>query len=108
MAKAKAESVVDAVDAVDMVDPLGTEKALKAEIATKMGNRVSAPIAKLTAIRQMHAGNTTIPSREKTAEDAMRYRSTSPAMDQSRPEPSSQVQIQSKRFFNWDRIDPRC
>jgi hypothetical protein len=34
--------------------------------------------------------------------------STSPAMDQSRPEPSSQVQVQSKKFLDWDRTDPRC
>jgi hypothetical protein len=34
--------------------------------------------------------------------------STSPAMDQSRPEPSSIVQVQSKKFLDWDRTDPRC
>jgi hypothetical protein len=34
--------------------------------------------------------------------------STSPAMDQSRPEPSSPVQVQSKKFLDWDRTDPRC
>jgi len=34
--------------------------------------------------------------------------STSPAMDQSRPGPSSPVQVQSKKFLDWDRTDPRC
>jgi hypothetical protein len=34
--------------------------------------------------------------------------STSPAMDQSRPEPSSPVQVQSKKYLDWDRTDPRC
>ena len=34
--------------------------------------------------------------------------STSPAMDQSRLEPSSPVQVQSKKFLDWDRTDPRC
>ena len=34
--------------------------------------------------------------------------STSQAMDQSRPEPSSPVQIQCKEFLDWDRTDPRC
>ena len=34
--------------------------------------------------------------------------STSPAMDQSRPEPSSPVQVQSKKFLDWDRTNPRC
>ena len=34
--------------------------------------------------------------------------STSPAMDQSRPEPSSPVQVQCKKFLDWDRADPRC
>jgi hypothetical protein len=37
--------------------------------------------------------------------------STSPAMDQSRPEPSSPVQVQSKKFFGLGlvRTDPsRC
>jgi len=31
--------------------------------------------------------------------------STSPAMDQSRPEPFSPVQVQSKKFLDWDRLD---
>jgi hypothetical protein len=36
------------------------------------------------------------------------YDSTRPAMDQSRPEPSSPVQVQSNKFLDWDRTDPRC
>jgi hypothetical protein len=47
MARAKAENVVDAEDVVDAVDAVDAEKAVKAEIATEMGNRVSAPIAKI-------------------------------------------------------------
>jgi len=34
--------------------------------------------------------------------------STCPAMDQSRPEPSSPVQVQSRIFLDWDQTDPRC
>ena len=34
--------------------------------------------------------------------------STSPPMDQSRLEPSSPVQVQSKQNLDWDRTDPRC
>jgi hypothetical protein len=47
VAEAKAEDAVDVVDAVDAVDAADTEKAVKTEIATEMGNRVSAPIAKI-------------------------------------------------------------
>jgi hypothetical protein len=66
VAGAKAEDTVDTVDVVDAVD---AEKAVKAEIATEMGNRVSAPIAKLTAIPQMHADNGNALRREETAEE---------------------------------------
>jgi hypothetical protein len=62
LAKAKVKSAVDAVDAVDAV------KAVKAEIATEMGNRLSAPIAKLTTIPQMQAENGNALWREETAE----------------------------------------
>jgi hypothetical protein len=48
-ARAKAEDAVDAVDTVDTVDAVDAEKAVKAEIATEMGNRVSAPIAKINS-----------------------------------------------------------
>ena len=75
MARAKAKDavdVVDAVDAADAVDAVDTEKAVKAEIATDMGNRVSAPIAKLTAILQMHAENGNALKREEIAEETMR------------------------------------
>jgi len=68
VAKTKAESMVDAVNAVNVVDAVN---AVKAEIATAMGNRVSAPIAKLTAILQMHAENRNTLRREETAEEAM-------------------------------------
>ena len=71
MAEAKAESTVYAVDALD------AEKAVEAEIATDMGNRVSAPIAKLTAILQMHAENGNALRREETAEEAMSAFATS-------------------------------
>ena len=47
MAREKAEDAVDSVDVVDTVDAVDVEKAVKAEIATEMGNRVSAPIAKI-------------------------------------------------------------
>jgi len=77
VAKAKVESmvgavdvvdVVDAVNAVDAVDAVDAEKAVKAEIATEMGNKGSAPIAKLTAIPQMQAENGNALWREDTAE----------------------------------------
>jgi hypothetical protein len=47
VAGAKTENAVDAVNMVDAVDAVDPEKAVKAEIATEMGNRVSAPIAKI-------------------------------------------------------------
>jgi hypothetical protein len=69
VAGAKAEDVVDMVDVVDVVDVVDAEKAVKAEIAMAMGNRVSAPIAKLTAIPQMQAGNGNVLRRQETAEE---------------------------------------
>jgi hypothetical protein len=51
--------MVDAEDAVDMVEAVEPETAMK----------VSAPIAQLTAILQMNAGNGNTPSREETTED---------------------------------------
>ena len=65
VAEAEAEAVgvadvVDAVDAVDMVE------AVEPETATK----VSAPIAKLTAILQMHAGSGNALRREETTMSA--------------------------------------
>jgi len=47
VARAKAEDAVDTVDVVNAVDAVDVEKAVKAEIAMEMGNRVSAPIAKI-------------------------------------------------------------
>jgi hypothetical protein len=73
MAKAKDVGVVDpedtldahhAVDAVDMADPVD---AVDLETCTK----VSAPIAKLTAILQMHAGSGNEPRREETMKEMM-------------------------------------
>ena len=66
VAEAEAEAVgvadvVDAADAVDMVE------AVEPETATK----VSAPIAKLTAILQMHAGSGNALRREETTEETM-------------------------------------
>jgi len=74
VARAEAEDVVAVVDAVDTENAV---KAVKAEIATDMGNRVSAPIAKLTAILQMHAENGNALRREETAEEAMSAFATS-------------------------------
>jgi hypothetical protein len=65
---AKAVGVVDtedAVDAEDMVDMVDTVDAVEPETAT----RVSAPIATLTAILQMHAGSENAPRREETTEE---------------------------------------
>ena len=61
---AKADDEMDTVDVVDVRD---SEKAVKPVIATKMGNRVSALIAKVTTIRQMHAEKGNELRREETA-----------------------------------------
>lgn len=65
------EVIVTAVDAVDMVDAVN--KPVKAEFAMEMGNRVSVPMAKLTAIPQMYAKNRNAYTKEekveKTAEE---------------------------------------
>ena len=60
--EAEAVGVVDAEDAVGAVD---TVEAVEPKTATK----VSAPIAKLTAILQMHAGSRNTPRREETTEE---------------------------------------
>jgi hypothetical protein len=62
VAEAKAIDMVDVVDAVDAVEAV---EAVEAETAT----RVSAPIAKLTVIPQMHAENGNALRREITAEE---------------------------------------
>jgi hypothetical protein len=54
----------DVEDAVDMVD---TVDAVEPETATK----VSALIAKLTAIQQMHAESGNVPRREETMNETM-------------------------------------
>jgi hypothetical protein len=67
-AEAEALSVVDVVDATDAEDTVhivDTMEAVDPETATK----VSAPIVKLTAILQMHAGSGNAPRREETMED---------------------------------------
>ena len=58
-----AEDVVDAQDTLDTVD---TEEAVEPETATK----VSAPIAKLTVILQLHAESGNALRREETAMSA--------------------------------------
>jgi len=65
VAAAVAVCVVDAEDAEDVVDRVDTVEAVEPETATK----VSAPIAKLTAILQMHAGSGSAPRREETTEE---------------------------------------
>jgi len=60
----EAVGVVDVEDAVDTVDSV---EAVEPETATK----VNAPIAKLTAILQMHAGSGNAPSRDETTEETM-------------------------------------
>jgi len=58
--------VVDAVDAEDAVDIVDMVEAVEPEAATK----VSAPIAKLTAMLQtVHAGSGNAPRREETTEE---------------------------------------
>ena len=55
---------MDAEDAVDTVETVDAVEAVELETATK----VSAPIAKLTATLQMHAGSGIAPRREETTE----------------------------------------
>jgi hypothetical protein len=65
VAEADALGVVNVVDAEDAVDTVDTVEAVEQETATK----VSAPIANLTAILQMHAGSGNALRREKTTEE---------------------------------------
>ena len=70
MVDAEAEAVgvvdlVDAVDVVDAVDAVDMVEAVELETATK----VSAPMAKLTAILQMPAGSRNVLRREETMEE---------------------------------------
>ena len=58
--------VGDAVDAVDTVETVEPETAMK----------VSVPIAKLTAILQMHAGSTNTLRREETTERMSEFASS--------------------------------
>jgi len=62
-----AMEVVDAVDAEDAEDTVDLVEAVELETATK----VSAPIAKLTAILQMHAGSRNVLRRDETMEEMM-------------------------------------
>ena len=57
-----AEDMVDVEDTVDTVDMVDKEEAVELETAMK----VSAPIAKLTAILQMHAESGNVLRREQT------------------------------------------
>jgi hypothetical protein len=59
-----AVGVADVLDAEDSINTVDTVEAVQPETATK----VSAPIAQLTAILQMHAGNGNAVRREKTTE----------------------------------------
>jgi hypothetical protein len=59
-AEAKAVGAVDAVDAVEAVDAVNAVEAVEA------ATRVSAPIAKLTVILQMHAESENALRREET------------------------------------------
>jgi len=62
---AEAVGVVNTEDAEDAVRTVDTVDAVAPETATK----VSAPIAKLTAILRMYAGSGNVPRREKTLEE---------------------------------------
>jgi hypothetical protein len=62
VAEAKAVDMVEAMDVVDMVEVV---EAVEVETAT----RVSAPIAKLTVIPQMHAEEGNVLRRKITAEE---------------------------------------
>jgi hypothetical protein len=65
VAEAEAVGLVDLLDAENAVDEVDTVEAADLQTATK----VSAPIAKLTAILQMHAGSGNTLRREKTTEE---------------------------------------
>jgi len=65
---AEAVGVVDLVNTADVEDAVNivdTVEAVEPETATK----VSAPIAKFTAILQMHAGSGNAPRREEITEE---------------------------------------
>jgi hypothetical protein len=70
---AEAVGVVDAEDAEDAVHTVDTVEAVQLETGTK----VSPPIAKLTAILQMHAGSRNVPRREETTEETTKETSSS-------------------------------
>jgi hypothetical protein len=59
-------------DVVDAVDAMDTVETVKPETARK----VSAPIAKLTAILQMHAGSANTLRREETTETMSAFASS--------------------------------
>jgi hypothetical protein len=75
----EAEDVGDAVDAVDVVE------AVEVETAT----RVSAPIAKLTAILQMHAESGNLLRREETTMSAFTSSAGSQATSKSTASPTN-------------------
>jgi len=65
---AEAVGVVDAEDAEDVVDTVDTEDTVEA-VEPETATKVSAPIAKLTAILLMHAGSGNAPRREEITEE---------------------------------------
>ena len=65
MGAADAVAVVDAVERLEMVETVEPVEPVEAEIVT----RVSAPIANMTAILQMHAEHGNALRREETAEE---------------------------------------
>jgi len=87
-AEAKAVGVVDAedfVDAEDTEDTVDTEEAVDPETATK----VSAPIAKSTAILQMHAESGNALRREETPMSAFVSSAGSQEMSKSIASPTN-------------------
>jgi len=68
VAEAEAVGVVDAEDAEDAEDAVHTADTVEA-VEPETAMKVSAPIAKLTAILQMHAGSGNAPRREETMEE---------------------------------------
>jgi hypothetical protein len=82
---AGAVGVEDAVDTVDTVDMVDTVEAVEPVTARK----VSAPIAKLTAIRQMHAESGNALRREETTMSAFVSSVGSQAMSKSIASPTN-------------------
>jgi hypothetical protein len=84
-AMVNAVDAVDSVDAVDMVDAVHAVHVVEPETATK----VSALIAKFTAILQMQAENTNTLRREETTVSAFASSAGSEAMSRSITSPTN-------------------